>query len=101
MKFRPGSGSNPNVNDESQPTNDEGPTSTEPPIQNNVESTEGGSGENATNTDVNATPTKRSVRDIGHKVGKQIDVLDSLIQKSERAELAMHQQNREMKRHLK
>lgn len=99
MKFRPG-GSTSSVNEDAQTSNEESAaTSTEPPIENNVEPT----ADNPTNetSDINVTPLKRSVRDVGHKVGRQIDVLDSLLQKSERAELAMHQQNKEMKRHLK
>lgn len=95
MKFRPG-GSTTNVNEDGQTSADG--TSTEPPTENNVETT----GVDATNeaSGSNVTP-KRSVKDIGHKVGRQIDVLDSLLAKSERAELSMHEQNKEMKRHLK
>lgn len=94
MKFRPG-GSASNVNEDGQTSADG--TSTEPPTETNVEI-----GVDATNeaSSSNVTP-KRSVKDIGHKVGRQIDVLDSLLAKSERAELSMHEQNKEMKRHLK
>lgn len=49
-------------------------------------------------TDVQVT--KQSVRDIGHKVTRQLDALDSLINKSERAEAAMNHQNQQMKKHL-
>ncbi|XP_063695808.1 uncharacterized protein LOC134827168 [Culicoides brevitarsis] len=89
MKFRP-MGSASNVNEEQAPAAE---GASEP--ENHDEAT--ASGEASTD---NGTP-KRSVRDIGHKVGRQIDVLDSLLAKSERAELAMHEQNKEMKRHLK
>lgn len=92
MKFRPG-GSTSNVNEDTQ-----GATSTEASNDNNGEPTVGDAINEPSSS--NETP-KRSVRDVGHKVGRQIDVLDSLLQKSERAELAMHEQNKEMKRHLK
>lgn len=97
MKFRPG-GSATNVNEDAQASNEEsGGTSTEPPNENNVEMAGDATDETS---NANVTP-KRSVRDVGHKVSRQIDVLDSLLSKSERAELAMHEQNKEMKRHLK
>uniref|UniRef100_A0A336M7D0 CSON013204 protein n=1 Tax=Culicoides sonorensis TaxID=179676 RepID=A0A336M7D0_CULSO len=100
MKFRPG-GSTSNVNEDHQQSNDESGSTTAETAQNENNAL---LSDEATTNDgpqaSNVTP-KRSVRDIGHKVGKQIDVLDSLISKSERAELSMHQQNKEMKRHLK
>lgn len=45
--------------------------------------------------------TKRSVKEVGHKVSSQLDVLDSLINKAERAEGSMHDQNQQMKKFLK
>lgn len=49
-------------------------------------------------TDVSVA--KRSVRDVGQKVTRQLDALDSLINKAERAEASMNYQNQQMKKSL-
>lgn len=44
---------------------------------------------------------KKTVQNVGKKITSQLNALDSLLSKAERAEASMHDQNQQMKQHLK
>lgn len=51
--------------------------------------------------DINTTTISAGSQDIANKMTSHLDKLDSLINKAERAELSMHNQNKEMRRVIK
>lgn len=48
-----------------------------------------------------ATFAKNQVIDISSKINKNMDALDSLLDKSERAEMSLQQQNKQMSKFLR